>query len=424
MSTKLIDVGDVKVSEIMLYNFNMTKELNIYPQVKGIDIFESVDSYSVVGELYIADGIDLINNFPIGGEEIITVTLETPERTEITYEFMVESIAGMSINAMGNTKSYKLRCVTRDFLKNAATIFTRRYTGLKYHEALAECIMTDLESEVQLASLEDTKGKFDYVVNGVRPFQVIDLIKERAVSNEGNKSSTFVFYQDRDGYHFETIERLIKDRKEEASEKTFYYDTSNRAADSHKVINARNILTYDVLTQGSSIDKVKNGAMRTQYREFNFTRGTYYILNEYNNSTDHAVFEATDDAYDFNSADFNEFTSATPAVTKMLVRDGMRPEMEHNRNLHYQRAFIQRLKQYVVRIKVYGDTGIRVGDVVNLQIPETVGTTAEPKISERFAENYIVLNLKHHLQKKKDGEFEHFLIMDCAKPNQHGRPLG
>lgn len=420
------DVSDVKIPEnkIMLYSFDRGKSLNIYNLVRSFDIYESLENYTVQADFYIAEGIELLNNFPVGGEEIIEVTFQTPDRDSITYKFFIENIEGITSNDQSNMKSYKLHCVTKDFLRNAFTVFSKRYTDLKYHEALSACIKNDMGAEVPLMTIEQTKGKFDYVVNNVRPFQVVDLIKERAVSAEDNKSSVFVFYQDNKGYHFQTIEKLIKERKGGAKAKEFYYDTANRASPYEQVINIRNILSYTPIQQGSSVNKVLRGTMRNQFREFDISSGLYYAKQEYVNSSDQMQYQKTDDSNDQNSAAYNSFTSQRPAVTRMLVKDGLRPEMEHNKNVHLMRPFVEKMSQYQVRIRVYGDTSLRVGDIIKLNIPEISGTTGNQKQAEIFSENYIVVNLKHRLDQRANGLFEHFVVMDCAKPNQYGRPLG
>jgi len=293
-----------------------------------------------------------------------------------------------------------------------------------YHDALFNCIKNDLNAEVDLKTIENTKGKFDYVVNNVRPFQVVDIIKERAVSAEQNKSSLFVFYQDNEGYHFQTIEKLIKDRKPQASEKNFVLDTVNRVADYGTDINFRNILSYETISQGSSIGKVMKGAMRNQIRQFDIHRGTYYLKEEYNNPVDHTKFAKTDDPNDFNSSDYNNFTTVRPGLTRMSVKDGTREEMEHNKNIHFQRAFRERMFQYSIRFRTYGDTNMRVGDIVNLDLPIIAGTTESRPRGKIFVSNYIVTNLKHRLEKQHDGRFNHFLVMEAAKPNQFNQPLG
>ena len=424
----VFDVGSVLIGnkEITLSKFNGSDPFNIYSQVRSFDIYESLDNSTVVADFYLADGIDLINKYPLGGEERISLTLQTPGLSSIKYDFLIESIQGMKTNDQSNLRSYMLRCVTEDFLKNACTVYTKRYTNMSYDDAVQMVIETDLETKVPLITVESTKGKFDYVVNVKRPFQVIDIIKERAVSDENNLSSTFVFYQDNEGYHFQTIEKLIKDRKSDVKGKQFFYETGNRSEDYEKGINARNILSYEVMAQGKQIEKVARGAMKNQFREFDIYRGTYFFKTEYVNSSDHKQFEATDNNNDLNSPDFNAFTSKLPALTHMTVKDSLRPEMEHNKNLHYQRPFLERITQYGVRVRVYGDTTLRVGDVVKLNIPEIYGHSGpgRPKKSEIFSDNYIVTALKHRCDMQDKNDFQHYIVMECRKPNQFGKELG
>ena len=413
---------DIVGDQIILTTFSGGNKLNIRNHVKSFDIFESLDNYTIQADFYIAEGIELMNEFPLGGEENIELTIQTPQRKALTYKFFVESVQALTTNDMSNLRMYKLRCVTKDYLRNSFKVITRRYKDMLYHDALNEVIVKDLGAEIPLITKETTKGMFDYVCNNVRPFQIVDLIKERAVSAEGNMSSVFVFYQDNEGYHFQTVEKLIEERKGGA--KAFFYDTSNRNSPHEKVINVRNILSYETTGQGSSIVKVTRGAMRNQIREFDFWRGTYWPMKEYNNQSDHMIFKKTDDPHDFNSGDYNGFTMELPGITRMAVKDGTRPEMEHNKNIHYQRPFMERMTQMTVRIRVYGDTNIRVGDVLKLNFPEISGLTREPKQNKIFSENYIVTNLKHRCDQRENNVFEHFMVMDVAKPNQFTRPLG
>lgn len=434
-ANRQFDSGTVLVKDkrIELTKFNGSEPKNIYLQVSGFDIYEDLENYTVTAEFYISDGIELINEYPLGGEERISLTLQTPERKEIEYKFIIESIAGLKVNDMANMKSYVLRCVTEDYLKNCCTVYTKRYKDMGYDVAAATVILNDLQvgrssndkkDIVTIHTIENTKGTFDYVVNNKRPFQVMDVIKERAVSKE-NASSLFVFYQDNVGYHFQTVEKLIKDRKPYANAKTFSYDTSLRSEDLEKVVNQRTILSYETLTQGNQAAKVVSGAMRSVYREFDISRGTYFTKNEYRNSKDHKEYVSTDESKnDFNSAVFRQFVEKMPAVTRMTVKDGLRPEMFHNLNLHYQRPFIERLNQYIVRIRVYGDTDMRVGDVINLQFPEISGITVEPKQAKIYSGNYLVTRLKHRCDMTKKNDFLHFMVMECCKTSQFGRELG
>jgi hypothetical protein len=423
--SNVYDAGKVIIvgKKVALKKFSGSDELNIYSQVSSFDIFEDLDNYTVTADFYITDGIELINNYPLGGEETIEVTIQTPSRGSITYNFMINAIQNMKTNDSANLRSYVLRCVTKDFLKNSSMSFTKRYTDMKYDIALATLLNVDMSAGTPLATLEQTKGHFDYVVNNKRPFQIIDIIKERAVSQK-YLSSVFVFYQDNQGYHFQTIEKLINDRKAGAAGKKYEYRTGNKA-DFKLNVNAWEILSYEVMSQGQQAEKTKKGAMRNQYREFDIFRGTYFNTQEYINISDHGSYTAIDQGIDLNSPDFNAFTQQLPSVTRMAVTDTLRPEMEHNKNLHYQRPFIERMTQQGVRIRVYGNTDIKVGDIVQLNLPEISGLSGRaPKKVEIFSNNYMITALKHRCDKNEANEFVHTMVYELRKPDQFGKSLG
>lgn len=410
--------GDVLIpnDEVILQNFDGSRRLNIYNIIRSIDIYESLTNYTLSADIYIAEGIELINNFPMAGEERVEITFQTPSREAITYNFLVSKIDAQRSNDAGNLKSYVLRCVTQDLLANSFKKYSKRYKDKKYDESLQEVIKQDLGSSVNL-EIEKTKGEFDFTVNNVRPFQVVDLISERAISGEGNQSSVFFFFQDNKGYQFKTLEKLIKERLPGAEGLQFFYDTRNRAEDYEKGVNVRNILTYDTISQGSSIEKVKSGGMRMVIREFDIRTGEYYKKEEYVNPSDHSKYEKLDGQSDFNSGAFNGFVTQMPAVHEMALKDSTRPEMKHNENIHLKRPFIDKLKNYTMRARVYGDTTIRVGDVVTMNLPNITGADDAEEQQKYYSGKYIIFNLKHRLDKRPSGTFEHFMIFEMKKTN-------
>src|SRR6056300_1310261 len=282
-----LDVSDVIIpnKEIWISPFGSSRVHNMYPQVQGIDIYESLDNFSLTADFFLEDGIELINNLPIAGEEEVELTIQTPSRPSCTYKLFVESIQGMKTNDSSNIKKYKLRCVTKDFLKNSWNVYSKRYKDMNYDKAVTTILKNELVVSKEVV-VDPTKGKFDYVVNNIRPFQAVDLIKERAVSPT-YKSSLWLFWEDWEKYYFKTFEAIIEERKGKAEDFVFTYDETNRQPEYGSPINVRNILAYETITQGASVDKVMTGLMRNQYREFDILRGTYYTMNEYNNTGQH-----------------------------------------------------------------------------------------------------------------------------------------
>lgn len=411
------DAGDVEVlgNMIMITTFTGGNPQNIFHLVRAFDIYESIDNFTLTADFYVADGIELMNYLPIGGEERIYLTIQTPQRKACSYKFLVESVQGMKSNDQSNTKYYKLRCVTDDFFKNTSLLYTKRYKEMEYQAAVKEVIDVDLGGYKNV-EVEPTKGIFDYTVNSVRPFQTIELLTERAVS-ASNKGTNFYFYEDNESYRFVTIEYLYEQRKGKADSFEFVYDTSNRQADYESVINVRNVLSYETLTQGSSMSKVVSGASRNQVREFDLLHGDYFKKYEYINSGMHTDFKKVDNTPDLNSAAWNSAAEVKPGKSVMVFKDSTRPDMKHNEFIHYKRAFEQKVFQYGLRLRVYGDTSLMVGDIINLKMPEITGMTKEPPQQEIYSGKYFVKEIRHMCEKKENGEFEHYMILDVRKSN-------
>lgn len=411
------DAGDVIIpgNQIWITTYSGGNSENIFHLVRSFDIYESLDNFSLCADFYVADGIELSNYLPVGGEERIIFSMQTPDRKLCSYNFLVESVQGMKSNDQSNLKLYKLQCVTQDFFKNKTMLYTKRYTNMEYQDAIAEIVNNDLGSSKPI-EIEPTKGFFDYVVNSVRPFQTIEILCERAVSKQF-KSSKYVFYEDHEKYRFVTLEYLVKERKSKAESFEFFYDTANRQADYEKVINVRNILSYETVAQGDSMNRITKGGSRIQVREFDILHGDYFKKFEYVNSGQHTDFEKLDNVADLHSDAWNADAEGNPGKSLMVLKDGSRPDMKHNETIHYKRPYEQKVFQYGVRIRVYGDTSLMVGDVVKLRLPDISGVTKAPPDQQIYSGNYLVKTVRHMCQKRESGEYEHYMILDLRKSN-------
>lgn len=414
----VVEPGSVDIDSIQITTFNGGNPNEIKHLVNGIDIFESLDNYTLTCDIIVQEGIELLNYLPAGGEEKVTFKIKTPQNgKEIQYDFFVESITNIASNDMSNMKSYVLRCVTMDAMKNQKTMYTKRYRDLEYDAALKEVITNDLGSSKSLESPDKTKGFFDYTVNRVRPFQVVDLIAERSVSSK-YKGSDYIFYEDNESYKFLTLEYLIETRKGKAKQFEYEYPTGERSKPVEDRLNHRNILKYEVFDQADSMNKIRLGAHRNKYVEFDILHGDYFLNQEYVNSTDHMSFKKTDSPYDTHSQAYNAFAEESPAYTRLLLKDSTRPEMQINQNMHLKNGFRHKIYTYGLNIRVYGDTNLLVGDLIHLKIPEISGTD-DQKEQEIYSGNYLVRTIRHILNRSRDGSgnFEHFMVLDCRRPN-------
>ena len=413
------DAGSVKIESIKITTFTGGNPYEIKHLVMGMDIYESLDNYTITCDMILSEGIELFNYLPIAAEEKITFTIQTPQNFKtISYDFFVESVTDITSNDMSSMKTYALRCITMDALKNTRTLFTKRYRDMEYDAALDEVVKKDLGASKPLDMPDKTKGFFDYTVNRVRPFQVIDLICERAVSTK-YKGSDYIFYQDNETYRFCTLEYLIETRKPKAKGFEYIFPTSKGDTPVEKRENHRNILKYEIYDIGADQEKIKNGAHRNKYVEFDIATGDYLVKSEYVNSSDHKKFKKTDAPNDTHTEPYNGFAEAEPGFVRLALKDSTRPEMQITGNMHLKTGFRHKMTNYGLNIRVYGDTNLLVGDLIYVKIPEITGTTVEPPDQRFYSGNYIVVTIRHMIEKRKDGqgEFEHFMVLDCRKPD-------
>jgi len=413
------DAGSVEIEEIKITTFTGGNPQDITHLVMGMDVYESLENYTLSCDIFVTEGIDLLNFLPAGAEEKITFSIKTPQSgKKIIYNFFVESITDIQGNDMSTMASYVLRCVSQDAIKNSKTLYTKRYKDMEYIDALDEVCKKDLGISKGLDKPDPTKGFFDYAVNRVRPFQVIDLICERSVSAK-YKGSEYIFYEDNEMYRFLTIEYLIETRKPKAKAFQFEYPNAKRNDPAEERLSHRTILKYEILDQGDDMNKIKVGAHRNKYVEFDILHGDYVFKQEYINTSHHMLFQKTDSPHDTHSTPYNSYAEAEPGFVRLALKDGTRPEMQINKNMHYKTGFRHKVFTYGMNIRVYGDTNLMVGDLIELKIPEITGTTVEPPEQETYSGNYIVRSIRHLIEKRKEGQgqFEHFMILDCRRPN-------
>jgi len=265
------DEGHVRIEgeQIIMTSFDGSKDMNIYPYLSGFDIEESIYNSTYTAVFYFNDGVDLIDNFPILGEEWIDLTFYVTDMAKKTYRFFVQSVEGQKTNNMSIKNQFALSCTSEGEINSAKEVYTKRYgfpEKKKYHEIVEEIVTSDWTSGGSLVEFETTTGFFDYVCNEIRPLQAIDLVKERAVS-ETNISSAFYFFQDHQGYHFVTAEKFTG-RPEHGP---YNLTTVNR--EELGVVNLNNILAFEITGHGNTIQLLKAGGLRNVVKEFDIFTG-------------------------------------------------------------------------------------------------------------------------------------------------------
>lgn len=175
--------------------------------ISEFNIFEDLMASSVSGTILVEDGNNLINNLPIYGNETLEIEFSTPNDAN-TYKktFRIYKVESRKLENV-RSEVYLLHfCSMENYLNGVQTI-SKSYTK-KLISDMADNIMTEfLVGEFQ--TLETTKYIQSFIIPNLEPMEALNWLAARANSSSF-KGSNYVFYEDRDGYNFCSLELRYK----------------------------------------------------------------------------------------------------------------------------------------------------------------------------------------------------------------------
>ena len=121
--TNHYETGDVKLVKAILRNGTGTVSVGIMGQLISLSIFEDIEQPTLYCELMLLDSINLIQDFPIIGEETLELSYYTPGREKPTkLTFNVYSVDGQSSAPTTKGSIYTLKGVNAFHFYNASKI--------------------------------------------------------------------------------------------------------------------------------------------------------------------------------------------------------------------------------------------------------------------------------------------------------------
>lgn len=416
-----IEPGDIKIISISLSkikNDGGIRPLNLFPLLFSFSLYEDVEEPSCVLELTLVDGINVVQDYPVIGEEKIVITMITPGRENVyKKEFYVYSVDGTGTSPSGKSSIYTIKAVTPYHFFNSSVRIEKAYDDTI--DNIVEDILISSTRQAGLPSVsnfskEKTKGTQQIVIPIMNPLQAINFVKQKAVSVKYPSGGAYLFFENQYGYNFKTIEGLLEEGRETVKSKVFTYSPDLSSNKQTSQFSFRNILNYNHLSKFNSVEKITSGA-------FNVKTTGFDILTK-NLRTD--VFKLSEQMGNLLPADktakipnsmaevINQSNSSGKRI--YIVRDSSKPEsfldMLGNKN-----AYATQFNQNVVRVLVHGDTYLTAGDVIKLELPEVSGTTERKSNDTLNTGNYLVTKLRHIVTSGEGGKFKHSIAMDCAR---------
>jgi len=405
----------VVVKSIKLSKLDGSKPaIDISTQVVEFNVYEDIKFPVIRAEFIVIDANDIATTFPIIGEEMIEVEFLTPGFEDISanYKLQVKSIESSTTQAQGKSKSYVIYAMSPEFFTNATQYISGKQKG-QTNEIVSTICKKYLKTKKDvIVNADPTKGTQDVLISRLRPLQAIDLHRTRAVSKK-YESSSYVFFENKRGFNFCTVEYLLDNQKKNINDKIFFYDTANKS--DIRNMTYRNILNLKNISLVDNTTKMTSGSLNMSVKRFDLLTGKTEVSNYINREQQHKFKFSSEKPKPINSESFEQKYGKTSAVSLLVPHSSEFPENYISGSLGAKHSYVNKLDQNLFYIYVNGDTALTAGDVITINVPTPIGGTEKPKNDRLLEGNYLVSKLRHIIVNLSPTEKSYTIAMELIK---------
>lgn len=443
MSMKAATVTQAKISVQIIRDGKVVENedgsSDLGELVMAFSIEEGIDLCAMTAELVLQDAAGVIDT--LTGAETWKIKLEGRDSTN-GYIFQAYNIESRS--RQGSAEGYIVQLVSYEFILNEAKILFGHTDVLfnkktRAHEMVEEILTGQVTGGPMTAKkvfAEETQNELPFICPNWRPFDTIYFAANRSIrkSSAGKESQNgFIFWENIMGYHFKSIDQLIKDINAQ-NEDTDSDITGGKAKLYTYVYSPKKTDTNEGQQDGYKIDSItfpedRNylGAMRDgTYAGFSTALdptkfGNSKLSAESKNSQGPGSYDLEDFWDKMEHLDNGKCpVSSTPDNFKKLLKSKRRirysvlpnrlfdskgkdaAQTENAQNLDelaylesYKHLRATSLKSIKLIVQVPGNLDLYSGYGVKIKIPNTKQEKGSINTNKRYSGRYCIASIKH-----------------------------
>jgi hypothetical protein len=343
------------------------------------------------------------------GEEFVKIKLYSPGRDPVDLLFHVAGITPVISDDHQKTMFYNLVCTTKEKLINDVSNINKWFSA-----TAAECAQSIWENGLlkhpKYTMLKTTKGivwedrEFfnsasvgteDFIVPGLQISSAMDWLSKKAYGGPDYPGSLYYFFENNLGFHFCNIETYIEINK--GSGRKFSYTPQQIAKSPQALDQLGSIQTISGISMPSTSERINSGTYSHTVRTLDLIdkkhNDTFFNLNEKFDS-----FQNPGNVFNTSNKFFDEIAKDT-FFEYLTTKDSTSNDSNIERITGTREAYRDLLNSYRVTIMVYGDTELNVGDVIEIELPET-GSSGDRDLSI-YSGSWLVQALTHVCDNEK-----------------------
>jgi hypothetical protein len=406
---------DIKTLTIITSDGQSFDIRNIF---NGLNIYEDITSPVISGSIQIVDGMNFHSAMGLHGNEFLAIQFTRPGEKNVIYDKTFRIYKSSNRKPGKNqTQMYTLHFCSEELIFSNQQVISKRFKSdliSNYVKAILQVNLKTSMKKMDETNFENSAGVTDIYLTKSKPFEAIEQMTK--VAFNANKS-TFLFFENRDGYNFVSLEKLVKrgpiatlnfsnaklsqeDPTDGKSDETpyditqindFKFDQNFNILDNTKSPTfAGRLYTLDILTQ-----KYK----RTDYNakkllsNTNIMMENNHIINDTKNRNQKTMFEEYDTNISYAMTNLDQ--TKNPYLASKIFRVN---------NTNIENTLVQRKMQLTMlnntslNVITPANPYLTVGYVVNLILPGfTPIPDAAQNVDPYHSGNYLITNVRHNI---------------------------
>jgi len=411
--------GQVKLVECSLSTLE-GKTFSLMNQIDDITFKEDLDSHFITGTVSITEGFNLVEAFPLTGDELFVLEYETPYRGNSKagsdvdrrkLEFKVVDIRDIT-KPSDKLTSYNL-VITSIEHTMAMVRGPSRAHKKKVSDIVADIFNYHVNSPKKLF-VEETDAVQHVIFPALSVNEAIRMLSKRARSPK-HPDHDFRFFENRNGFNFLSIGQLVQnniDRQKPVALRISYNLSANL---SDETVNKFTDSAYgfNILTKGSHNNTTYNGGFRANQIAFDFMLKKYQTKEfNYLNDQDYnklplvAPNRVVKDKYvEYVNNDIPETLSFFTNLERH--NNAWAGERDEHLSNHYDKTLLtrnasrQHLKNdLVMSIQIPGTNRVTAGDLIEFTVPD-LNDQNVGRQDKYLTGLYLVTAVSHHINQER-----------------------
>jgi len=433
----ILNTRDYELKSLTLLTALGTIELRLI--MNEISYHEDLFGGVVSGYVMITESNSYAELLGLNGNEFLVMIFgkyDDPNNI-ITKKFRVYKIDKRKLAANMYTEVYTLQFCSEELLMSEQYKISKSYPNQTVQEVITDICTSKYPGTPGLGidpsrlQIDPTYGTYSFIIPNLKPLDAINWLSIYARPDSPQyPGSDMVFYEDRDGFKFKSLQTLTDGRNVVVYNK-YRYDPKN-TNEGDLTEEVFNVTTYEILDSYDTLEAINSGMFANQlisvdiltrksittnfdYRQYwnNPVTGglnDYPLTNNFKNRAGQKLNETSQAKLKLVFSNFDDANNAVVQSHPGSVAQNIYAETY----IPYRTAQLALANYTRVKISVPGDPLLTVGKVIQFDLLSKNPAIKEPDLY--YSGNYLVTGVRHMITQN---DFK--TVLEIAKeslPNQ------